>query len=232
MNLEYPALQPFHKSIFSETASDPVVAKDIEFVCGFFEDWVGEFLHPIGDDLHRANKPESVLYCYMASQSLVFDWLCHSVLLGNYETVLRELRSILEGLFLTFYLDSHYQDDTVQAKYRVMEQLEFSNRSHGKVVFERTGYSGWKSSYELYKKLCKYVHTSTEVNGMFVLEVSKKGFPEALESKYSGISFLRCSKAWRQVSMAAVSLVECLFEQLRVDQCDFNPNYLREVWSN
>ncbi len=231
MNPEYPCLQPFYKNILDETLSDPVITKEIEFVWGFFEEWVGNFIHPIGKDLHRANQSESILYCYMASQSLTFDWLSHSILLGNYETVLRELRSILENLFFTFHLDIHHKNKTIKDKYEILEQLEISNRSpYGKVVFENSGYCDWKPYYDLYKELCKYIHVHTETTGRFVLEIASTGFPQALDAKYSQNSFLKCSKIWREISKIAVSLVECLFQKLGIDVRYFDPNHLAEVW--
>ena len=105
MNVEYPCLQPFYEIVFNDTVSDKATSREIKFVLGFFEEWAGNFVHPIGHDLHSANQSESILYCYMATQSFTFDWLSHSLLLGNYETVLRELRSILENLFFMFYLE-------------------------------------------------------------------------------------------------------------------------------
>jgi len=231
VNLQYPCLQPFYKDVFDETMSDPVIAREIEFVWGFVEDWMGEFLHPVGNDLYHANQSESILYCYMASQSLTFDWLSHALLLGNYETVLRELRSILENLFFMFHLDTHHKNKTVKDKYEILEQLEVSNRSpHGKVVFENSGYSDWKPCYDLYKELCRYIHVHTEASGKFALKIATEGFPEALDVEYYQGSFLQCSKTWYEISKIAGSLVENLFQKLQIDMRQFNPNLFTEIY--
>lgn len=231
MNPDYPCLQPFYEKIFSETISDLIITEEIEFVWGFFEEWTGNLVHPVGKDLHLGNQSESILYCYMASQSLTWDWLSHSLLLGNYEVVLRELRSILENLFFMFYLDAQYMGKTIIEKYKILERLENSSKSpHGKSVFKNSGYSEWKPYYDLYRELCKYIHAHTEATGKFVLEIAAAGFPQALDAKYSQSSFLKCSKAWRQISKIAVSLIECLFNKLRINMKHFDRSHFAEVW--
>jgi len=225
MSVEFPSLQPFYEKVFDETVSDKEVAAEIEFVSGFFEEWVGNFLHPLGDDLLDGNQSESILYCYMASQSLNFDWMSHTLLLGNYQVVLRELRSILENLFYMFYLDVNNKGKTVEEKYMVLEKQELSNGPHGKPVFRNSGYSNWESCYDLYRRLCKYIHIHTRSSGKFALEVAKKGFPEALDVKYSRESFIECSKTWRELAKIAGSLAGDLLQKLGVGMEQFNPNH-------
>jgi len=232
MDIQYPDLHPFYKDIFDKAVSDSHTAKEIEFICGFFEEWVGNFLHPVGDDLFHSKKLDSiVLYCYLASQSFTFDWMAHSLLLGHYETVLRELRSILENAFLMFYLDCHYDSKTILEKFTMVEQMENENRiPYGKRVFKDSEYPDWEYCYKLYGEMSKYVHASTKTNGLSILKIATKGFPETLDIQYSQDSFLKCVEMWQRVSIIVLSLVKSLFEKANIEVKQFNPGYLASVW--
>jgi hypothetical protein len=231
MAIQYPDLQPFYQKVFNDTISDKEIAKKIRFVRCFLEEWAGEFLHPFGNDLYKKSRLNSILYSYLASQSLTFDWLSHTLLFGQYQTVLRELRTILENTFYMYYLDVTNLDITVKEKYRILEDLETKGaKPHGKSVFENSTYLNWKSSHKIYQDLCKYVHIHTKSSAKLALSIAQKGSPELADIKYNRESFLKCIQAWKDVARASIDLAAALCERLNVEKSQFNPNYFYNIW--
>jgi hypothetical protein len=231
MKIRYPDIQPFYRNVFNETVSDKLITKELEFARCFLEDWCGEFLHPLGDDLLDSRKLNSILYCYMSSQSLTFDWLCHTLMFGHYQNVLRELRTILENLFYMYSLDITHINKSVAEKFMEIEQLELRERElHGKIVFEKSGFADWRSNYILYRELCRYTHIHTHASAKLALNIAKEGFPEALDVKYDRGSFLQCSGAWRKVAKVSISLATDLCSKTNVEMRQFDPNYFLQKW--
>lgn len=205
MDIEYPDIQPFYGDIFLQTVSDKKIEKDLEFVRCFFEEWSGNFLHPFGDDLMDAKngRIESLLYCYLASQSMTFDWLSHDLLFANYQTVLRELRTILENSFYAYTIDRKFTNESTEEK---LKKLEGQKLPFGRLVFKESGYSKWQDSYDLYSELCQYTHIHLNASLKMALEIAKQGLPELLVVKYDRESFIQCSTVWRKVAKTCVSL--------------------------
>jgi hypothetical protein len=232
MEAEYPDLHPFYKSVFNDTVKDELIAGELAFVRCFFEEWAGNFLHPLGNDLGgRRGKLNSILYSYMASQSHTFDWLSHTLMFGHYDTVFRELRTILENLFYMYSLDISFQTKTVGEKFQKLAQLEaIGKEPHGKVVFETSGYIHWQPSYNLYKQLSRYIHIHTNVSAKHALQIAEQGFPEILDIKYSRQSFTQCSSAWREIAKSALHLALDLCQKLNVEISELCPDHLEQVW--
>jgi hypothetical protein len=234
MTVEYPDLQPFYERVFKDALSDSDISKEIEFARGFFEDWAGNFLHPLGNDFGgRRGRLNSILYSYLASQSLTFDWLSHSLIFGHYLSVLRELRTILENLFYMYSLDVKFANKTVDEKYKILADLEAKGKEpYGKVVFEKSGYVDWKIGYDLYKDLSRYIHIHTSASAKLALEVAKNGFKEALDIKYRRQSFIECAKAWRKVATLALSLAVDLSQQRNITLSETDVCFLERAWKN
>lgn len=232
MNVEYPDLQPFYESVFNETVNDELIAKDLEFIRCFFEEWAGNFLHPFGNDLGgRRGKLDSIFYSYMASQTTTFDWLGHTLIFGHYDSVFRELRAILENLFYMYSLDANFPTKTVDEKFQKLAQLEVAGKEpHGKVVFEKSGYIHWQPSYDLYKQLSRYIHVHTSVSAKRALQIAEKGFPELLDVKYNRQSFMQCSSAWREIARSALHLALDLCQKLNMKIWELDSSHLEQVW--
>lgn len=207
---------PFEK-VYAQTVANAELSTQVEFIQSFFEDWVGEFVNPLEKDLHRARKLENSLYfCYLASQSMVFDWLAHTLLSGAYEVVLRELRSILEGLFVAYYVDVNYKSETLEQKIGRLRLLEEKRSLSGKKVFESSKISNWKDYYSLYGELCAYVHNSIKVVSVNILLIAQEGFPQAVEARFDKNTFMKSVELWKRVAMAATDLASALLEELNV----------------
>jgi len=229
--IKYPDLQPFYKQVFENTIADKTISKEIEFARCFVEDWAGNFLHPLGDDLQASGAENSILYCYMASQSVTFDWLCHSLMFGHYQTVLHELRIILENIFYMYAQDVKLKTKTVEEKYKTLKNLEVvGKKPHGKPVFENSGYADWELSYKVYKQLSRYIHIHSETSGRAALDIAKQGYPELNLTEYCKDSFTECSSVWKEIAIIALSLVLDLCEKLGVRIGDLNANYLEKRW--
>jgi predicted transcriptional regulator len=221
---DYPGLHPFYEEIYARTLTDESLGNQVEFVECFFEEWVGNFLHPFGNDLLHGNKlSNSVFYCYLASQSMVLDWLAHSLLFGAYEVVLRELRSILEGLFTAYYLDINYPHRSLEEKLDALSDLEKKGLSHGKKAFKMSGISRWEDYYSLFSELCSYVHSSREVMGRKMRQIAQKGYAEAPDVHFDPVTFIKCVEVWKKVAMLAANLAGSLLVSLNIEIRRTNP---------
>jgi hypothetical protein len=229
LKIEYPDIQPFYEAIFNKAINDEQISKEVDFVRCFFEEWAGNFLHPFGDDLMEAKNgnAESLLYCYLASQSMTFDWLAHTLLFANYQTTLRELRTILENSFFMYSVDSKYITASADEKLKKIEQEDLP---YGKPVFENSGYSNWRESYALYKELCQYTHVHMNASLKMAKEIAKRGLPEALEVEYNRQSFIQCSTAWRKVARVCVSLAVDLESRIQPRFQQLDSERLFRIW--
>lgn len=231
-DFEYPDLQPFYEQVFLDTIACESISSEIEFARCFYEEWAGNFLHPLGNDM-CTGKVDSILYCYMASQTVTFDWLGHSLIFGHYPSVLRELRTILENIFHMYFLDVTFPAKSVEEKFKVLESLAIRGKEiYGKAVFEKSGYADWEPSYTLYKQLSKYIHVHTETSGVAALDIAKKGHPELSLIEYDKDSFIQCSKIWRGIAMISVSLALDLCKKLGVEIHQLDVNHLEKVWKS
>jgi hypothetical protein len=157
---------------------------------------------------NKQRSKMSLLHCYLASQSLTFDWLAHTLILANYQTVLRELRAILENSFFIYSLDVTTRFESTPKKLEKIREIEAKcDMPVGKIIFEKSGYNNWQQGYNLYRLLCKYIRIRTKTALKTAVEIAKVGCPETLEVKYDRDSFIRCSKVWREVARVLVDLV-------------------------
>lgn len=198
-----------------------VLTKDIDdeilFVEAFFGNWMGNLVHWLGKPLHAANALENNLFfCYLATQTSVFDSLAHNLLVGSYDIVLKELRTILEGLFLAYDLEINNLAASLDDKLTMMEDLEEQGRSHGKSVFKNSGLERWEDYYDVYRDLCVYVHTSRKVTGERMLKIAKDGFGEIIRPILDIEAFNRCVDAWEKVVNVAIILTNALLKSLNV----------------
>ena len=209
MEPQYRDIQPFYKDIFRTAFRDPEIRKQLEFVRDFFEEWCGNFLHPFADTLFHQGKKANLLYCYLSSESLTFDWLAHTLLHANYHIVLRELRTILENSFLIYSIDTARGNEGADAKLQKIEDLEASgNMPTEKAIFEKSGYHDWQRGYDLYKSLTERAHANSRAR--MALEISKNSYPEAVEVEYDRESFIQCSELWQKVAQVLVALaIDC-----------------------
>lgn len=198
----------FHiDQVINKTRSDESIINQRQFVDRFFENWVGEFLHPYGDDLleHRQLN-NSLFYCYLSAQSTNFDWYSHTLYSGAYTVVFRELRCILEGLFIVFKIEADNLKKTLDEKMGILSTAE--NKYFGKKVFETSGFPQWSIYYEVYQDLSSYIHFSYSRVAAVIRKVSDGGFPETVEYVYDRSRFLDAVRVWRKMSDLAVEMAQ------------------------
>lgn len=214
-------LQPFFVKVHTETCADRSIARHLAFVQGFAEEWAGNFLHPLSDNLHRARVLESsVFYCYLSSQTNVLVWLETSLLCGLYEVVMRELRTVLEGMFPAFYLELSNPGVSLEIKLTRLRELEDAHRNHGKIAFKMSRAPEWHRYYELYKQLCSYTHMSTVVAGANMRKVATEGYAEIPDFHFDRVLFVKCAEMWDQVARLALGLCFVIMERLKVEHID------------
>jgi hypothetical protein len=207
-NLEnqYPDIQPFYKTVFDATLQDTNIKEALEFTRNFFEEWCGNFLHPLADEFTRQGKEVNLLYRYLTSQSLTFDWLAHSLIFANYQTVLCELRRIIENSFLMYSTDIAYSSNKIEQKLeKVNEIIEKETVPRGKALFENSGYLDWQQGYNLYRLLNKHDGFLTTSSIETAIE-EKNGSQEIKKMEYNRELFVICSKMWREAAKILVSL--------------------------
>lgn len=214
-------LQPFLKKVHTETCSDPSIAQHVKFVQGFAEEWAGNFLHPLAENFGRARVLDSsVFYCYLSSQTNVLVWLETSLLCGLYEVVMRELRTILEGMFPAFYLELSNPDAPLETKLTQLRELEESHDNHGKSAFQMSGFPEWREYYDLYKELCSYTHLSTAVASANMRKVATQSHTEIPEFHFDRELFIKCVEMWAKVSHLALRLCVVIMEHRKVEYSD------------
>ncbi len=225
----FPGLHPFYCEVFVDSIINPNLQKEIEFVNCIWEDWGGNFLHPLGDDLLRAGKLNSILYCYMAAQTNTFDWLGHSLFMGHYDLVCRELRCILENIFFYFKLDFDSMTETVEEKYEKLRRLETrGEKLHGMPVFIDSGYADWERYYDLFSDLCAHIHISSNISGEHSLAIANGGFGEVLDIHYDEKLFRKCVDSWMQIVNLSGDLMKELFEEHGIMADEFYPAFFHD----
>jgi hypothetical protein len=209
-------VMPFEK-VYYQTVNNNDLHGQALFIEAFFENWVGEFVHPLGKDLHHCHQLENSFYlANLTAQSVVFDWLAYTLLSGAYDIVLRELRCILEGLFAAYYVDMKYKGENLSQKVQRLSVLEEKRVLSGKKVFESSKLNNWKDYYSLYNELCAHVHNSIKVIGSRIIQIAEDGFPQALEPQFDEVTFASSAELWRQVAITAIDLAMALFHELHV----------------
>jgi hypothetical protein len=214
--MENEILQPFFIKVYQETCNAPSIKPQVRYLNNFLSNWAGDFLHPLGDNLHRAGKLNSIWYCYLSSQTLVFEWLSTTLLCGSYDVVMRELRSILEGMFPAFYLDVANPDESLEFKMKRLRELEGKGMTYGKKAFRGSTIGGWQDFYRLYQELCAYTHISFKVLGKKMNSIADQGYPESLEFEFDQTAFLACVTMWHKISDLALNSSLVLMERLNV----------------
>lgn len=216
------------EKVYYQTVKSTDLHGQVLFLEAFFGNWVGEFVHPIGKDLHRCRQLKNSYYLsYITLQSMVFDWLAYTLLSGAYELVLRELRCILEGLFAAYYVDVSYKDDNLSQKIQRLSILEEKRILSGKKVFKSSKLRNWKDHYSLYNELSAHVHNSIKGIGNRIIQVADYGFPQALEPHLDKEIFVSSAELWRKVVCAAIELAVALFQELNVEAGFTNFNLLK-----
>lgn len=202
-----------YEDIAITTLTNDKLKDDVAFVEAFFENWAGELVHVLADELaHNNSLHDSLFICYAAAQSTAFDWLKHSLFSGFYEIVMRELRSILEGLFTAYNLDVNYPALKLDEKLDAMRKLEEERATHGKKVFTRSGVKGWENYYSLYRELCAYVHLSLQK----IQDISDLHGSDSLAPEFNEDEFIKCVAAWKKVATLAVDLASSLLKAYNI----------------
>jgi len=213
-----------------ETSLNLDLEKDLSFVENFFVTWSGNFVHVLRSALRgRGLADDSILLCYLALLSSPFDWLAHSLFYGAYDVVLRELRSVLEGMFAAYNLDTQNHGKSLDEKLNAMTDLEQCGRGHGISVFRSSGIPDWRKHYTIYTELCGYVHSTRQITGHRIQEVAEAGFPELVEPGFNRDGFAQCVSIWRQIGNSAVILANQLLRFYGIEECVFRKNVLAEV---
>lgn len=200
-----------------DTYTEVELKRDLEYVDFFAGNWAGEFVHVMAKWLPHDAYHNCIFLHYIASQTSVFDWICHSLVYGSYELVLRELRSILEGLFTAYKLDIQENGKPLSEKLLAMMHLESCGKGHGIAVFRSDSLRDWKRFYSVYKGLCGYVHTTREVAGQQIEQLARTG-EELIDPAFSQSSFANCISAWRAIGDAAEVLANELLAVYGVDE--------------
>jgi hypothetical protein len=202
-----------YEDVAVTTLTNDNLRDDVAFVEAFFENWSGELVHVLADELaHNNSLHDSLFICYAAAQSTVFDWLKHSLFSGCYEIVMRELRSILEGLFIAYNLDVNYPTLKLDEKLDEMRKLEEERATHGKKIFTKSGVKEWENYYSLYRELCAYVHLSLRK----IQDISDLHGIDSLAPKFNEDEFIKCVVAWKKVATLAVELASSLLKTYNI----------------
>ncbi|HMN23966.1 MAG TPA: hypothetical protein PKE38_05675 [Ignavibacteriaceae bacterium] len=228
-NNDYPSLHPFYEDIYLSTLRSKSISNELYFIHTFFEEWAGNFLHPFGDDLLRGKKLDnSIFYCYLSTQTMTFDWLCHSLIFGAYDVVLRELRTILEGLFPAYYLDITYPKANLNKKLKNMLSLENNKLNYGYKIFKMSTIDNWEDYYSLYRDLCSYVHLSRKVAGDSIRKIALKGYGEMLDVNFDKKRFTECVIVWKRIAALSSTLAVSLLNALQIEVYETNVNAFKE----
>ena len=170
--MEQYEFRPFNmgglEAICEKILSNPTLNK--YFVSNSWDDlavsWEGMFLHQAYHYLKSIDWEEyderlnSVLYSCLETQTMQYEWMIYSLLHGQYELVLRELRNIVESAFLFYRMDYYeeYRKKSGEEKFNELKGL--IEKEFGRKVFEQSGYADWEKVYkDLYRPLCEYTHT-------------------------------------------------------------------------
>lgn len=200
-------LHPYLEKIYLQTTEDPAIKKERDYISHFFENWIGEFLHPYGDALLDAGKLKNCFfYCYLSGQSTNFHWYAHSLYYGAYTIVFRELRCILEGLFIVFKIENLHFNTSLDEKLNILGLSEGKNSFYGKRVFQTSGFADWESYYQVYRELSGYIHFSYSKTAHTIKSISRGGFPEVLDYEYNQSKFLDAYRIWRKMSVLSIDM--------------------------
>lgn len=200
-------LHPYILRIPHQTQDDKDIQAQLKYINSFFENWVGEFVHPYGDDLLDGNiLDSSLIYCYLSAQSTNFHWLAHSLKSGAYNILLREFRCILEGLFLVYTVEVAHPNDSLNEKLDRLFNLEKKRLSFGIKMFKQSSYPDWQKHYKVYKQLSEFVHLSYANASTAINKVSRDGFPETIEYAYSKQKFLQVYEIWKDLGELSVDM--------------------------
>jgi hypothetical protein len=200
-------LHPYIYDVQLQTKNDLSITKERNFVDGFFENWVGDFLHPYGDNLFDAEKlDDSLFYCYLAGQSTNFHWYGNSLFSGAYTILFRELRCILEGLFIVYKIEKLNLGKTVDEKLDILEHAENDKGFYGGGLFKSSGFTGWRKYHKIYKELSSFIHFSYKNTAHVIKQIKSDGFPEVLDYKYDKTRFLKGAKIWKQMALLSVEM--------------------------
>jgi hypothetical protein len=211
-------LQPLFVRVHRQSCSDELIYVQREYVEAFYENWVGEFLHPFGDNLHDSEKlGGNLLFCYLAAQSKVFAWLTPTLMCGCYDVVMRELRTVLEGMFTAYYIDIKNPECSLETKMKLLAKLEADKLTFGKKAFKLSGVPSWEAYHATYLELCSYTHLSVSVTGPKLRKVDEAGYPDSLDVHFDKALFVACVQMWQQIARVAGELCVSLMKTLNIE---------------
>ncbi|PKM57279.1 MAG: hypothetical protein CVU98_06930 [Firmicutes bacterium HGW-Firmicutes-3] len=134
---------------------------------------------------------------------------------GQYDIVMRELRTILEGAFYHFRYDFElqYYDKTVFEKNNIMENNTKVKDTYGKEVFKKSGYNNWNIIYkDIYRKLSYYVHSG--LGRYNAMRVNDAGYNGPLDTEFDLNKITKCLAMLKKVVLIEVELMEILLQKV------------------
>lgn len=213
-------IHPYLHEVYNKATSDRSATDHRDFTDSFFCNWVGEFLHPYGDELFNAGTlNHSLIYCYLAAQSMNFHWYEHSLNHGAYTMVFREFRCILEGLFIVYKIEKTDHQKTLHDKLQILADAEEGRGNFGRQVFKSSGFSDWSIYYDIYSELSSYIHLSYSRTSGVISTIMDQGFPEALDYSYDRTRFIDACRIWRKIASLAIEMAQQLAQ---LDSIDIN----------
>jgi len=214
--MNHSDLDPYLHELYAACKSDKSIAKEIDFVQHFRDNWMGDFLHPYGDILFDAGLIDnSLFFAYLAAQTINFEWYRHSMMHGAYTIVFRELRCILEGLFIVYKIESLHYGASMEAKLNILETAENNRTYYGKGVFSTSTYPDWQTYYTVYKHLSSYIHFSYSKVAHHIREIADLQ-TEAINYSYDRQQFLDAHAVWRQIAALCLDMAAQLG---KLDNC-------------
>ena len=133
---------------------------------------------------------------------------------------MRELGTILEGMFPAFRLDIMTPGTSLETKFNRLQELVESRATYGKRAFRTSGVPEWRRYYDLYRQLCSYTHLSMAVAGTNMRKVATEGYGEILDFHFDRELFVKCVQMWNEVAQLALRLCLVIMERLKVEYTD------------
>lgn len=181
--------------------------------------WSGIFLHQAYHfqkeiDWSTYNeRMNSVLYSSLEAQTMQLEWVVFSILYGQYEVALRELRNIIESSFLFYRIDYLEENRKLsgEEKFKKLNALP-ENQTFGRKVFELSMYKQWNDVYQnVYKKLCYFTHTKISS------ERAEENYPQyngLLEPNYDELMVKKCLFYLQKVLLIEIDMLDTQLKEV------------------
>jgi hypothetical protein len=221
-NNDFPGLNSCFEDNFHKSGEEPDLKAAIFSMENHFSTWCGEFIHAIEHDLRRKyDLDQNIFIAYLATQTMVWDWMAFSMRCGCYNLVARELRSILESIALFIHIENSKSGNNLDCKIDYWHQLEDKQMAHGKKIFKASGLPKWEEVYELYRNLCAFTHSGLETYQSDIKQMAVEG--QVLEFKFSKEKFLSIYDLWLKVADVSCDAALLMYKNLNETPNSFDP---------